>query len=156
MSPEDKIGWEKVIRPRNSALLINLSTKNGFRNAWTTFGPDQIDLDWHNPFVLVEFLNLISKYINSGIRWIRLDAVAFIWKEIGTSCLHRQEVHQIVRLLRILLNYLEPSSVVITETNVPEKENLSYLKTGDEAHLAYNFPLPPLLLESLISNKVAL
>ena len=156
LSPEDNKGWEKVIRPRNSALMLNLATKNGFRNAWTTFGPDQIDLDWHNPFILVEFLKLISRYISNGVRWIRLDAVAFIWKQVGTSCIHRDEVHHIVRLLRIFLDYLHPSSVVITETNVPEKENISYLRTGDEAHMAYNFPLPPLLLESLLSEKADL
>ncbi len=156
LSPEKIIGWEKVIRPRNSALFITLSTKEGVKNAWTTFGADQIDLNWQNPSILVEFLKLIALYLRNGITWLRLDAVAFIWKEKNTSCLHRQQVHQIVKFLRYLLEELLPNPVIITETNVPESENLSYLRSGDEAHLAYNFPLPPLLLEALISNKADL
>ena len=152
-SPNNIDCWNKVIRPRNSSLFINLSTKNGNKNAWTTFGPDQIDLNWNNPSILIEFLKLIILYLRNGVRWIRLDAVAFIWKEKDTTCLHREEVHKIVRFLRFQLEHLVKNAVLITETNVPEKENLSYLTSGDEAHLAYNFPLPPLLLESLLSNK---
>ena len=156
LSPQQIDGWDEVIRPRSSALFRPLITQKGFRNVWTTFGPDQIDLDWHNPNVLIEFLKLLERYISNGVRWIRLDAVAFIWKEKGTSCLHRDQVHKLVKILRIVLSHLIPNSVLITETNVPKRENLSYLITGDEAHLAYNFPLPPLLLESLISDKADL
>ena len=155
-APKEIYGWEKVVRPRNSSLFINLSTKDGNKNVWTTFGPDQIDINWKNPYVLIEFLKLIILYLKNGVSWIRLDAVAFIWKEKNTNCLHREEVHRIVRLLRFQLELLIKEGVLITETNVPEKENLSYLKSGDEAHLAYNFPLPPLLLESLLSNKADL
>tara|TARA_Y100001968_G_scaffold50564_1_gene41232 strand:+ start:10922 stop:12676 length:1755 start_codon:yes stop_codon:yes gene_type:complete len=153
LAPEEKEGWENVVRPRNSSLFISLETKNGKRNTWTTFGPDQIDLNWKNPNILIEFLELIILYLKNGVRWIRLDAVAFIWKEKETNCLHRFEVHQIVKLLRVLLEKLVGNSVLITETNVPELENLSYLSSGDEAHVAYNFPLPPLLLECLLTNK---
>ena len=153
LSPIEINGWESVVRPRSSSLFTQLSTVKGMRKVWTTFGPDQIDLDWHNPYILIEFFKLSKLYFDNGVRWIRLDAVAFIWKELNTSCLHRIQVHKIVKLLRFLLEQLHSKTVVITETNVPEGENISYLTSGDEAHLAYNFPLPPLLLESLLTNK---
>ncbi len=156
LNPSIDLNWKNVIRPRNTSLFTSIATKGGKKDVWTTFGPDQIDINWQNPNILLEFLNLIVRYINHGVTWIRLDAIGFIWKEPSTTCLHREEVHDIVRALRILLNKLNCSGVLITETNVPEKENISYLKTGDEAHLAYNFPLPPLLLESIINNKADL
>ena len=101
----------------------------------------------------VEFLNLIITYLSNGIKWLRLDAVGFIWKEPGTTCLHLPKAHSIVKILRILLNDLLKDGVLITETNVPQKENLSYLIPKDEADMAYNFPLPPLLLESIITSR---
>ena len=101
----------------------------------------------------LEFLNLIITYLSNGIKWLRLDAVGFIWKESGTTCLHLPKAHSIVKLLRVLLNNLLDDGVLITETNVPQKENLSYLISDDEAHMAYNFPLPPLLLEAIITSR---
>ena len=148
--------WNKVIRPRNSSLFTNIKTNNGIKNVWTTFGPDQIDVDWRNSNVLLEFLKLLSRYIENGAEWIRLDAIAFIWKEPNTTCLHRKEVHLIVKILNICLKMIKSSGVLITETNVPENENLSYLLDGNEANLAYNFTLPPLLLEAIYTGKTDL
>ena len=148
--------WEEVIRPRNSSLFTNVKTDKGFKNVWTTFGPDQIDVDWRNPYVFIEFLKLLVRYINNGSEWIRLDAIAFIWKEPHTTCLHLDPVHLIVKLLNKCLKIIKPSAVLITETNVPEDENLSYLTDGDEANLAYNFTLPPLLLEAIYTGQTDL
>ena len=156
LAPINNNNWSNVIRPRNSSLFTAIATKDGKKDVWTTFGPDQIDINWREPKVFIEFLILLARYFNHGIRWIRLDAIGFIWKEPKTTCLHLNEVHLFVKALRIFLQSLQDSFVLITETNVPEKENISYLKPGDEAHLAYNFPLPPLLLESIISNKADL
>ena len=61
-----------------------------------------------------------------------------------------------MKLLRALLEVQQTQGVVVTETNVPEEENLSYLRTSDEAHLAYNFPLPPLLLEAILRERTDL
>ncbi len=152
-SPAQNLDWSKVVRPRSSSLFSQINTEDGSKKVWTTFGPDQIDLNWHNPKMILEFLNLIITYLFNGIRWFRLDAVGFIWKETGTTCLHLPKAHSIVKILRILLNNLLDDGVLITETNVPQKENLSYLIPEDEAHMAYNFPLPPLLLEAIISSK---
>ena len=104
----------------------------------------------------MEFFKLLVKYVNNGADWIRLDAIAFIWKEPNTTCLHLDQVHLIVKLLNKCLKTIKPSAVLITETNVPEKENLSYLIDGDEANLAYNFTLPPLLLEALYTSQTDL
>ena len=151
--PEQNLDWSNVVRPRSSSLFSQINTENGLKQVWTTFGPDQIDLNWQNPKMVLEFLNLIISYVSNGIRWLRLDAVGFIWKESGTTCLHLPKAHSIVKILRILLNNLLDDGVLITETNVPQKENLSYLIPDDEAHMAYNFPLPPLLLEAIITSR---
>ncbi len=152
-SPEQNLDWSSVVRPRSSSLFSQINTQDGPKQVWTTFGPDQIDLNWHNPKMTLEFLNLIIKYLSNGIKWFRLDAVGFIWKESGTTCLHLPKAHSLVKVLRILLNNLLEDGVLITETNVPQKENLSYLIPEDEAHMAYNFPLPPLLLEAIITSR---
>jgi len=152
-SPKQNLDWSNVVRPRSSSLFSQINTEDGPKQVWTTFGPDQIDLNWHNPKMTLEFLNLIITYLSNGIKWLRLDAVGFIWKESGTTCLHLPKAHSIVKLLRVLLNNLLDEGVLITETNVPQKENLSYLIPDDEAHMAYNFPLPPLLLEAIITSR---
>ena len=156
VSPSKTDIWEEVIRPRNSSLFTNIKTNNGFKNVWSTFGPDQIDVDWRNPYIFLEFFKLLVRYINNGAEWIRLDAIAFIWKEPFTTCLHLEPVHLIVKLLNKCLKIIKPSAVLITETNVPEKENLSYLLDGNEANLAYNFTLPPLLLEAIYTGETDL
>jgi len=152
-SPKQNLDWSNVIRPRSSSLFSQINTEDGPNQVWTTFGPDQIDVNWHNPKMTLEFLKLIITYLSNGIKWLRLDAVGFIWKESGTTCLHLPKAHSIVKLLRVLLNNLLDDGVLITETNVPQKENLSYLIPDDEAHMAYNFPLPPLLLEAIITSR---
>jgi len=152
-SPAENLDWSNVIRPRSSSLFSQINTEDGPKQVWTTFGPDQIDLNWQNPKMALEFLNLIINYLSNGIKWLRLDAVGFIWKESGTTCLHLPKAHSIVKILRFLLNNLLEDGVLITETNVPQKENLSYLIPDDEAHMAYNFPLPPLLLEAIITSR---
>ena len=153
LAPSQSLDWSKVIRPRSSSLFSQIYTTEGPKQVWTTFGPDQVDLNWNNPKMNLEFLNLILSYIKSGVKWLRLDAVGFIWKESGTTCLHLPKAHLIVKTLRIQLSNLLNDGVLITETNVPQKENLSYLETKDEAHMAYNFPLPPLLLEAVMTSR---
>ena len=152
-APPQEMDWNDVVRPRSSSLFSQINTSDGPRYVWTTFGPDQIDLNWQNPKMVLEFLNLLIRYVSNGIKWLRLDAVGFIWKEEGTTCLHLPKAHLIVKTLKIQLTHLLSDGVLITETNVPQKENLSYLMPEDEAHMAYNFPLPPLLLEAVITSR---
>ncbi|CAA6678018.1 MULTISPECIES: alpha-amylase family glycosyl hydrolase [unclassified Lentimonas] len=143
----------KVIRPRSSPLLTSVKTVKGKKEVWCTFSPDQVDLDFSNPEVLLEIVRVIREYVNRGIRFFRLDAIAFLWKKSGTSCVHLPQTHELIKLLRLVIENLEPTAVVITETNVPNRENLSYFGNDNEAHLIYNFSLPPLLVHALLSGN---
>ena len=138
-----------VTRPRNTPLLTPVYTHRGRRHVWATFSEDQIDLNFANPKVLLEFIQIFLFYIEQGARFIRLDAIAFLWKEISTCCLHLPQTHQVVKLLRDVVDLCAPDVVLITETNVPVVENLSYFGQSDEAHMVYQFGLPPLVLHAL-------
>lgn len=147
--PPAHFDTSKVIRPRSTPLLTSYETKNGERKVWTTFSSDQVDLNYNNPDVLKEMLNVFLFYMSKGIRVIRLDAIAFLWKASGTSCMHEQETHEIVCLFRDVMDYCYPGALLLTETNVPHNENITYFGLGDEAHLIYQFALPPLILHAL-------
>ncbi|WP_171126792.1 MULTISPECIES: sugar phosphorylase [unclassified Ruegeria] len=149
-SPEDDLS--EVVRPRTTPLLRQVDTSEGEKYVWCTFSHDQVDLDFSNPEVLVEMLRIIRLHIDKGVRILRLDAVAFIWKEIGTNCIHLPQTHAIVQLLRLLCDYAAETLVLLTETNVPRTENLSYFGNRNEAHAVYNFPLPPLILHAMQSG----
>ncbi|MHC0054738.1 sugar phosphorylase [Actibacterium sp. D379-3] len=149
-SPDDDLS--SVVRPRTSPLLREVETANGTKHVWCTFSHDQVDVDFRNPEVLLEFLRIMRLHIEHGVRIIRLDAVAFIWKEIGTSCIHLPQTHAIVQLMRVLCDFAVEPLILLTETNVPNVENLSYLGNRNEAHAIYNFSLPPLLLHALLSG----
>lgn len=143
----------KVTRPRNTPLLTAYKTTNGEKHVWTTFSADQIDLNFSNPEVLIEMIDILLTYISKGARIIRLDAIAFLWKEMGTTCLHLPQTHEVVKLMRDIAEAIYPSVIILTETNVPNKENLSYFGKNDEAHMVYQFSLPPLLLHALHSSN---
>jgi sucrose phosphorylase len=142
----------RVVRPRSTPLLTEVETVDGVRQVWCTFGEDQIDLNYRNPDVLLEIVRIIRFYVEQGIRYFRLDAIAFLWKESGTSCVHLAQTHELIKLLRLVIENLEPNAVIITETNVPNRENLSYFGNDNEAHLIYNFSLPPLLLHAVLNG----
>jgi sucrose phosphorylase len=142
-----------VTRPRTNALLREVNTLGGVKHVWCTFSHDQIDLNFANPQVLVQMVSVIEFYLSMGVSIFRLDAVAFLWKEIGTSCLNLPQTHEMIRLLRTLIEHKNPKAVIITETNIPNRENLAYFGNANEAHVIYNFALPPLLLHSLITGN---
>lgn len=142
-----------VVRPRTSPLLRETETIDGKKHVWCTFSHDQIDLDFSNPQVLLEFVKIIKFYLDQGISLFRLDAVAFLWKTIGTSCINLTETHEIIRLLRLIIEHVNPNAVIITETNIPNRENLSYFGNANEAHWIYNFSLPPLILYTMLSGS---
>lgn len=145
--------YDMVIRPRSTSLFTRFQTAMGEKDVWTTFSADQVDLNFSNPEVLIEILKVLVFYISKGARFIRLDAIAFLWKTAGTACLHLDETHEIVKLIRDVAAFVRPGTVIITETNVPNLENWSYFGNGDEAHMVYQFSLPPLLLHSLFSGN---
>lgn len=142
-----------VVRPRTSPLLRETQTQDGTKHLWCTFSHDQVDLNFANPHVLKEFVGIIRHYLDMGVQIFRMDAVAFIWKKIGTSCINLDETHEIIRLLRLLIEQACPNAIIITETNIPNRENLAYFGNANEAHCIYNFSLPPLLLNTLVSGN---
>ncbi|MEP7359750.1 MAG: sugar phosphorylase, partial [Anaerolineales bacterium] len=146
----------QVVRPRALPLLTRVATPEGERAVWTTFSADQVDLNYANPAVLLEIIDILLLYVERGAALIRLDAIAFLWKEIGTACLHLPQTHRVIQLMRAVLDLAAPHVMLITETNVPHQDNLSYFGDGaNEAQLVYNFALPPLVLHSLRTGRAA-
>ena len=150
-SPDDDLSM--VVRPRTTPLLQEVDTPNGPRHVWCTFSHDQIDLDFRNPEVLLEFLRIIRLHVDNGVQIIRLDAVAFLWKVAGSPSIHLPQTHAVIKLMRLLCDYASEKIILLTETNVPKAENLSYFGAGDQAHAIYNFPLPPLILHAMMSGS---
>lgn len=146
---EESKNLSMVVRPRASPLLSRVRTPRGNRHVWATFSNDQIDLNYANPEVLLEFIDTLLDYVRHGARAVRLDAVAFLWKELGSSCIHLPQTHDVVKLFRTLMEVLEPGAILLTETNVPHAENIGYFGEGDEADMIYQFSLPPLILHAI-------
>ncbi|WP_313655053.1 alpha-amylase family glycosyl hydrolase [Pantoea sp.] len=140
-----------VTRPRTSPLLTPFTLANGeTRFIWTTFSADQIDLNFASPEVLRRMVNVLLDYLIRGADYVRLDAVGYMWKTPGTRCIHLEKTHQLVKLFRAIADQVAPGTVIITETNVPHQDNISYLGNGhDEAQMVYQFSLPPLVLHAI-------
>lgn len=147
--------YSEVVRPRSSPLLRPVDTDDGTRYVWCTFSHDQIDLNFRNPEVLIEVLRIVRHYLDHGVRIFRLDAIGYLWKTLGTPCIHLPETHEIVRLIRTVLDAFAPGTILITETNVPNQENLSYFGNCNEAHIIYNFSLAPLVTHALLVGHSA-
>ncbi|HSP47697.1 MAG TPA: alpha-amylase family glycosyl hydrolase [Clostridiaceae bacterium] len=146
--------YSMVTRPRVLPLLTVFETWEGPKHIWTTFSEDQVDFNYKDPNVLLEILDILLLYAQKGARFIRFDAIGFAWKEENTTCMHLPQTHELVRLMREVLQTCAPGCTIITETNVPHKDNISYFGNGyDEAGLVYQFPLPPLTLHSYISGS---
>ncbi len=149
--PEDDLS--AVVRPRTSDLLRPTDTAKGLQHVWCTFSHDQVDFDFRNPQVLLEFVKIIRQYLDAGVNIFRLDAVAFLWKIVGTKSINLVQTHEVIRLLRTLIEHAQHNAVVITETNIPNTQNLTYFGNANEAHCIYNFSLPPLLINTLITGS---
>ena len=138
-----------IVRPRTTDVLNSFDTLNGRRMVWTTFSSDQIDLNYRNPKVLIKMVEILLSYIRRGADIIRLDAVTYLWEQLGTSCAHLEQNHITIKLFRDILNVVAPHVALITETNVPHQDNIKYFGNGlDEAQMVYNFALPPLVLHA--------
>ena len=150
VTPPAEADLSRVVRPRTSPVLTTFTTAAGERAVWTTFSADQVDLNFRNPEVLLEILDLLLHYASRGASFLRLDAVAFLWKQPGTSSLNLPQTHALVQLFRAVLDLAAPHVLLVTETNVPHRDNISYFGDGrQEAQLVYNFALPPLVLDAI-------
>ena len=142
----------EVVRPRALPLLTPFETADGEKHVWTTFSPDQVDLNYGSPEVLLAMTDVLLFYVQNGARVVRLDAIAFLWKELGTNCLHLDQTHEVVKLMRTITQLVAPHVLILTETNVPHPENISYFGLADEAHMVYQFSLPPLLYDAYLNE----
>jgi glycosidase len=163
ISVDPNIDLSEVVRPRALPLLTEVQTASGTKWVWTTFSDDQIDLNFSNPEVLLAVLDVLLFYVARGADLIRLDAIAYIWKEFGTPCIHLPKTHAVVKLIRAVLDAVAPGVLLITETNVPHKENISYFgevipgtNHTDEAQLVYQFSLAPLILHTFRTGSAAI
>lgn len=146
----------QVVRPRALPLLTEFSTSNGPRKVWTTFSADQVDINVGDPQMLLRLLEVLFFYLEKGARFVRLDAIAFLWKIPGTRCIHLEQTHRIIRLMRSAVDEVAPGVQLITETNVPHADNISYFGNGrNEAHLVYNFALPPLVFHTFRTGNAS-
>lgn len=154
---DPSIDLSMVTRPRTSPLLSEFVDLDGkIRNIWTTFSDDQVDLNFGNPKVLLRMIDVLLFYVDQGADFIRLDAVGFLWKKAGTSSIHLPETHKIIQLFRSIVEEVAPGTILITETNMPHQDNISYFGDGtNEAQMVYQFPLPPLVLHAIRTGNTS-
>ena len=150
LTVDSKFIASKVVRPRDHELLKKINIFNKTEYLWRTFSPDQIDLNFKNPSVLLRFIKIMINLVNHGVTIFRLDAIAYLWKESGTKCINLNQTHEIIKLFRLICSFLNVKTILVTETNLPEKENLSYFGKKDEANWVYNFSLSPLLIHAFL------
>lgn len=156
VSVDPETDLSAVTRPRALPLLTPFMLHDGsVRHLWTTFSEDQIDLNFASPDVLIAMVDVLLHYLMEGANYIRLDAVGFMWKIPGTHCIHLEQTHQLIQLFRAITEAVAPGTVIITETNVPHKDNISYFGNGEnEAQMVYQFSLPPLVLHAIHRQDV--
>ncbi|MBT2483985.1 MULTISPECIES: alpha-amylase family glycosyl hydrolase [unclassified Microbacterium] len=155
LDPGPDFDVSRVVRPRVSPLVHEYGRPDGTTaRAWTTFGPDQVDVDPSTPAVLLDLTDILLGYLGHGATTVRLDAIGYLWKESGTTCIHLPQTHAIIRIWRILVDELSPGTLLLTETNVPHADNITYFGDGsDEAHMVYQFALPPLVLHAFVTGR---
>ncbi len=156
ISVDPETDLSAVTRPRALPLLTPFTLHDGsVRHLWTTFSEDQIDLNFASPEVLIAMVDVLLHYLMEGAHYIRLDAVGFMWKIPGTNCIHLEQTHRLIQLFRAITDRVAPGTVLITETNVPHKDNISYFGDGEnEAQMVYQFSLPPLVLHAVHCQDV--
>lgn len=155
IAPGTDFDTSRVVRPRTTPLTHPFPRPDGTTvSAWTTFGPDQVDVNAANPAVLVDLTDVLLGYLARGATTVRLDAIGYLWKESGTTCIHQPGTHAVIKMWRAIVDDAAPGARILTETNVPHAENVTYLGDGsDEAHMVYQFALPPLVLHSFVSGS---
>ncbi|HSB90503.1 MAG TPA: sugar phosphorylase [Anaerolineales bacterium] len=152
LKPDLSADWTRVVRPRTTPLFTTVHTASGPASVWTTFSPDQVDLNYGNVELLLAVIGILLEYLRRGAQWLRLDAVGFLWKEPGSTCLHLPQTHRLLRLLHDVIEEAAPWARLVSETNVPHLDNIAYFGEGHEAHMVYQFTLPPLLAHTLVSG----
>ena len=156
LSYDEPVDMPEVFRPRVHPLLTEFDSAMGQKYVWTTFSEDQIDLNFHNPKVTLEIIDVFLFYLSQGIEIIRLDAIGYVWKEAKSSCVNLSRTHDMVQLLKSVAEYIAPYSIMVTEVNFPFKDNVSYLEARHEADMAYHFSLPPLIIDGFARKDASI
>ncbi len=152
---EPEADYSKVVRPRVSPLFTSYQTSTGDKEVWTTFSPDQVDLNYQNPHLLLTIIDILLTYVARGAAAIRLDAINYLWKQPGTNCSNLDSCHAIIQMIRAILDLACPWVVIVTETNIPHADNITYFGDGyHEAQIIYQFALPPLVVHSFLSGEM--
>jgi amylosucrase len=125
------------------------------RWVWTTFHSFQWDLNYGNPAVFRAMLQEMLFLANAGIEVLRFDAVAFIWKKLGTGCENLPEAHMLIQAFNSLARIVAPALLFKSEAIVHPDEVAKYISPG-ECQLSYNPLLMALLWESLATRQVTL
>ncbi|THF85914.1 alpha-amylase [Deinococcus sp. KSM4-11] len=127
---------------------------------WTTFNTYQWDLNWSTPAVFQEFVDIILHLANRGVEVFRLDAIAFIWKRLGTDSQNQPEVHHLTRALRACARIVAPAVAFKAEAIVAPADLIHYLGSGDHhgrvSDMAYHNSLMVQIWSSLASRDVRL
>jgi amylosucrase len=130
------------------------------RWVWTTFNEFQWDLNYANPAVFAEMLDIMLFLANQGVEVLRLDAVAFMWKRLGTDCENQPEAHYILQAFRALSRLAAPGLLLKAEAIVPPPQLVPYLGVGEatnkECEVAYHNVFMVMLWSSLAEGKTAL
>jgi glycosidase len=157
LEPWDDFDTSRVVRPRTTPLVHEYERPDGsIARAWTTFGPDQVDIDPSTPAVLLDLTDVLLGYLAHGATTVRLDAIGFLWKQAGTTCIHLPGTHGVVRIWRAIVDAIAPGVLLLTETNVAHTDNIQYFGDGaNEANMVYQFALPPLVLHAFVTGRAA-
>ncbi len=127
---------------------------------WTTFNRWQWDVNWSNPEVFLEYLDLILWLANKGVEVFRLDAIAFTWKRLGTHCQNQPEVHALTQALRAAVRIAAPAVAFKAEAIVAPEDLIAYLGSGQHygkvSELAYHNTLMVQIWSSLASRDTRL
>lgn len=144
ISVDPETDLSAVTRPRALPLLTPFTLHDGsVRHLMDHLQRGRVDLNFASPHVLIAMVDVLLHYLIEGARYIRLDAVGFMWKLPGTNCIHLEQTHQLIQLFRAITEAVAPGTVIITETNVPHKDNVAYFGDGEnEAQMVYQFSLP--------------
>ncbi|MEA1785701.1 alpha-amylase family protein [Arenibacter sp. GZD96] len=126
----------------------------------TVFNRYQWDLNYTNPEVFLEMLGNLMKLVNTGVDVVRLDALAFLWKKLGTQSQNLQEAHTLVSLFRMCLQVVAPGTIFLAEAIVSPPEIIKYFgedqRKGNECEVAYNATLMALLWDAIATKKTLL
>lgn len=134
--------------PRDTPVLSPFKSSLGVRHLWTTFGPDQVDLNYRNPAVLRAIRDIAQSLASEGVSSLRLDAIAYVWKEFGSSCANLPQAADVLRLLRAGLGADRPNLIAEVDAELQ-----GHFLRGDGADFAFRFDLAPCLAHSLVTGK---